>query len=478
MASDSFRVRFAPSPTGNPHVGNFRTALYNYLLARHNGGQFLLRIEDTDKERSKKEYETAILDSLRWMGMEWDEDPVYQSHRIERHKEEALRLLDAGLAYRCRCTPERLDALRKEQQDAGKTPMYDGCCRDANHEDDGTPYCVRLKTPQEGFTKINDPIRGDVEVSNHEVDDIIMVRSDGTPVYNFAVVVDDHDMNITHVIRGDDHLNNTIKQVQIYQSLGYDLPIFAHLPQILGQDKARLSKRHGATGVMEYRDQGYLPEAIMNYLARLGWGHGDQELFSKQELVDLFSLDACNKSAAVFDPKKLEWINAEQIKLLPVEELGRRFVEYALAKGTLTQDQCDDVEFINKIASCTRERIHTLDEIYDKISFVYQDEYVYPEKESRKAFKPEAMTAVGDLAVYAAEHSGETLSHEDWENAFKDIMEKREIKMRPFAQAVRLALTGSKVSPPIFDVIGLLGNQKVAERLNSAIEFAKTIERD
>ncbi len=478
MSSDSFRVRFAPSPTGNPHVGNFRTALYNYLLARHNGGQFLLRIEDTDKERSKKEYETSILDSLRWMGMEWDEEPVYQSQRIERHKEEALRLLDAGLAYRCHCTLERLDALRKEQQDAGKTPMYDGCCRDANHEDDGTPYCVRLKTPQEGFTKINDPIRGDVEVSNREVDDIIMVRSDGTPVYNFAVVVDDHDMNITHVIRGDDHLNNTIKQVQIYQSLGYDLPIFAHLPQILGQDKARLSKRHGATGVMEYRDQGYLPEAIMNYLARLGWGHGDQELFSKQELVDLFSLDACNKSAAVFDPKKLEWINAEQIKLLPVEEFGCRFIEFALAKGVLTQEQCDNVEFINQIASCTRERVRTLDEIYEKIAFVYKDEYEYPEKESRKAFKPEAMTAVADLAVYAAEHSADTLSHEDWENAFKEIMEKREIKMRLFAQAVRLGLTGSKVSPPIFDVIGLLGNEKVAQRLNSAIEFAKTIERD
>ncbi len=478
MASDSFRVRFAPSPTGNPHVGNFRTALYNYLLARHNGGQFLLRIEDTDKERSKKEYETAILDSLRWMGMEWDEEPVYQSQRIERHKEEALRLLDAGLAYRCRCTPERLDALRQEQQDAGKTAMYDGCCRDAGHADDGTPYCVRLKTPQDGCTKINDPIRGDVEISNREIDDIILVRSDGTPIYNFAVVVDDHDMKITHVIRGDDHLNNTIKQVQIYQSLGYDLPIFAHLPQILGQDKARLSKRHGATGVMEYREQGYLPEAIMNYLARLGWGHGDQELFSKQELVELFSLDACNKSAAVFDPQKLEWINGEHIKLLPVEELGRRFVEFALAKGILTRDQCQDVEFVNQIASCTRERVRTLDEIYEKIAFVYQDEYVYPEKESRKAFKPEVMTAVADLSSFTADHSGETLSHEDWENAFKEIMEKRDIKMRLFAQAVRLALTGSNVSPPIFDVIGLLGNEKVAQRLNDAIEFAKTIERD
>lgn len=474
MQQKKCRVRFAPSPTGNPHVGNFRTALYNYLFARHCGGSFLLRIEDTDIERSRKEYEEAIKNSLRWMGMEWDEEPVYQLQNIEKHKAAAEKLLSEGKAYRCRCSVEELDARRAEQTNAGQNSMYDRTCREKNYPDDGvTPFCVRLKTPLEGINTIQDPIRGGIEINNKELDDLIILRTGGTPTYNFAVVCDDHEMGITHVIRGDDHLNNTARQFVIYDLLGYEKPQFVHLPQILGQDKTRLSKRHGATGVLEFRSEGYLPEALMNYLARLGWGHGDQEFFTKADLIQLFDIVDCNKSAAVFDPQKLAWLNAEHIRHLAQDDLAKRFGEYGLSKGLLTEAQASDAAFLQKITACTQVRSETLQQMYDMVSFIFTEAESYPEAEAAKCFTPESCAAMSDLADFTAQHLNEELGHPEWEAAFKAIMEKHGIKMKLLAQAVRLALTAATVSPPIFDVMNLLGNKRMEERLRKAVNLAK-----
>ncbi|HPP00187.1 MAG TPA: glutamate--tRNA ligase [bacterium] len=476
MNTTPFRVRFAPSPTGYPHVGNFRTALYNFLLARHYGGQFLLRIEDTDKERSRPEYEEAIYESLRWMGLDWDEEPVHQSRNLARHQEEARRLIDTGHAYRCRCPAERIDALRERQMAAGLKPMYDGMCRDKNYPDDGTPFCVRLKTPGTGFTRISDRIRGEITVSNEEVDDLVLLRTDGTPTFNFAVVVDDHDMRITHVIRGDDHLNNTIKQVLIYEALGYPLPQFVHLPQILGNDKTRLSKRHGATGVLEYRDQGYLADAMVNYIARLGWGHGDQEFFTREELIRLFSIEEINKSAAVFDPQKLLWLNGEHIRAKSVEELADLFAEHMRRKqylGEQTEAFLRDRGRIQQIVACTQVRAKTLDEIYQMVLFLFQEDLTYPEKEAQKFFRPDALQGLRALAAFAAAHRDQDLPPEAWEQVFQRVLNEQGLKMKALAQAVRLALTGTVVSPPIFDIIGLLGTNRVEARLRAAVEYAE-----
>ncbi len=476
MSNNSYRVRFAPSPTGNPHVGNFRAALYNYLFARHHGGAFLLRIEDTDKARSTPESVNAILESLQWMGLEWDGDPYFQSQHISHHHQEVQRLLDEGKAYRCRCKPEDLEARRQQQIAEKQNPKYDGRCRNENYPDDGvTPFCVRLKSPMSGVTNVHDEIRGEVVVQNEELDDLILLRTDGSPTYNLAVVVDDHDMGITHVIRGDDHLNNTIRQVAIYQALGYELPIFAHLPQILGPDKTRLSKRHGATGVLEYREKGYLPEAMINYLARLGWSHGDQEFFTKQELIDLFTLDHINKSAAIFDPQKFEWLSGEHIRHLSIEDLANRFINFMVFKGYLDTEFCNDennIEFFIKIAECTRERSKTLEEMREKVSFIWTKDITYPEKDAPKILTPEAAQGLQDLLDFAENQGNTPPSHDQWEQAFAQIMENRGLKMKIMAQAVRLALTGTKVSPPIFHVIELLGLNEVKRRLKLAIEHA------
>ncbi len=435
----------------------------------------MLRIEDTDKERSRPECEEAIYESLRWMGLYWDEEPVHQSRNLARHQAEAWRLIESGHAYRCRCPAERIDALRERQMAAGLKPRYDGLCRDQNHPDDGAPFCIRLKSPQTGVTRISDRIRGEVAVSNEEVDDLVLLRTDGTPTFNFAVVVDDHDMGITHVIRGDDHLNNTIKQVLIYAALGYSIPQFAHLPQILGSDKTRLSKRHGATGVLEYRDQGYLADAMINYIARLGWGHGDQEFFTRDELIRLFTIEEINKSAAVFDPLKLLWLNGEHIRAKPAGEVAELFAEHMRRKrylGDQTEAFLQDRRRVMKIVECTQVRAKTLDEIYQMVRFLFQDELTYPEKDALEIFQPEAMRGLQALADFAAEHRGPDLTHEAWEQAFQHILEKQGLKMKVLAQAVRLALTGTVVSPPIFDIIGLLGANRVAARLRAALAYA------
>lgn len=474
--TEAYRVRFAPSPTGNPHVGNFRTALYNYLLARRSGGQFLLRIEDTDKERSKKEYEDAILDSLRWMGLDFDGEPVSQSARIQRHQEEAERLIAIGYAYRCRCTPARIDALREERKAAGKTPMYDGRCRDANHPAGNEPFCIRLRTPSHGTTHLTDVVRGTITVSNEEIDDLVIVRTDGSPTYNFAVVVDDCDMKITHVIRGDDHINNTVKQILIYEALNYTVPQFAHLPQILGSDKTRLSKRHGAAGVLEYRERGYIPEALINYLARLGWGCGDREVFTKKELIELFSLENVNKSSAVFDPKKLEWLNGEHIRALSPDDLAQRFIEYARSKDNLGPKADSILQnngLVGKIIECTQIRAKTLQEIIDKVEFLFAETLIYPEEEAKKSFTSETVKALTEAADFAGRSKDRLVSHGEWETVFNEIMKKHEIKMKVMAQVVRLALTGAKVTPPVFDVFDMLGNAEVEKRLRMAVDWTR-----
>lgn len=467
------RVRFAPSPTGNPHIGNFRTALYNYLFARHSKGKFLLRIEDTDKERSKKIYETAIVESLHWMGMDIDEPPYYQSAHIERHQSEVKRMLDEGNAYRCRCTPERVQAVREELQSKGMNPGYDGHCREQNHPDDGTPFCVRLKLPKTGSTTIEDPIRGSVVIGNSEMDDLILIRTDGTPTYNLAVVVDDFDMMITHVIRGDDHLNNTARQVVIFQALGYPLPQFIHLPQILGEDRARLSKRHGATGVMEYREQGYLPETLINYLAKLGWGHGDQEFFKRDELIELFDIHSCNKSSAVFDVKKMEWLNGEHIRSMPIAELAVRLVQFGRTKGYFHEDQYDHIEenlWLLRLVEATQERSKTLMEMLEMSAFVLKEPFEYVLEDAEKMLKPDALPGLEALLGYAKNKGGIADMHE-WETVFHEVLEKHELKMNKLAPAVRIALTGTKVSPPIFHCFVLLSKNMLIERLEKAIAY-------
>ena len=320
------RTRFAPSPTGYLHIGGARTALFNYLYARHCGGKFVLRIEDTDRKRSTPEAIDAILRSMEWLQLEWDEGPFYQTERMELYKERLRALLSAGDAYPCVCTAETLDAKRQAALEEKRKPMYDGTCRPGEREavplPEGVPFTIRFRSPEGGNTVVDDKVKGRVEFDNAEIDDLILARSDGSPTYNFCVVCDDIDMGITHIIRGDDHLSNTPRQMQLYQALGTEPPVFAHVPLILGTDKKRLSKRHGATSVMAYRDMGYFPEALNNYLVRLGWSHGDQEIFESRELVQMFDIDAVGKSSAVFNPEKLLWLNAHYLKNRPLSRLA------------------------------------------------------------------------------------------------------------------------------------------------------------
>ncbi|MFA5353014.1 MAG: glutamate--tRNA ligase, partial [Thermodesulfovibrionales bacterium] len=319
--TDDIRVRFAPSPTGHLHIGGARTALFNWLLARHNNGTFILRIEDTDTTRSTDEYIDAIIEGMNWLKLSWDEGPFRQTDRFDIYRSYVEKLISQGKSYRCYCTPEELEQRRQEAMAQGKPPKYDGRCRHLKEPIEGKPYAVRFLMPQEGRTVVNDLIKGVVEFDNNQLEDLIILRADGTPTYNFVVVVDDIDMRISHVIRGDDHLNNTPKQIHICKALGWEPPAFGHLPMILGADKTRLSKRHGATSVMAYKDEGYLPDALVNYLVRLGWSYGDQEVFTREELIKCFSMENIGKSASVFNPEKLLWLNSQYINNADPAEL-------------------------------------------------------------------------------------------------------------------------------------------------------------
>ncbi len=466
------RTRFAPSPTGYLHIGGARTALFNYLFARHHGGKLILRIEDTDRDRSTPEAIQAILDAMKWLELDYDEGPFYQTERYPLYKQKVQELLAMGKAYPCTCTAADLDAKRQAAMKEKRKPSYDGTCRPAEGViaalPTDQPYTIRFRTPREGTTVVKDLIKGDVVFENRELDDLIIARTDGTPTYNFCVVIDDIDMAITHIIRGDDHLSNTPRQIHFYQALGSPLPQFAHVPLILGTDKARLSKRHGATSVMAYRDMGYFPEAVVNYLVRLAWSHGDQEIFTRQELIDMFGLENVGKAAGVFNPEKFLWVNFHYLKSKPLRQLAEDIVPYIQAKGyPVPQDR----QWLEKMIATLRERAKTLVEMVEMAGYFLNDQFTYDEKVVAKFLTPAAADSMTSLAGKLAALSNFTEAN--IEQAFASTLAELGLKMAELAQPVRVALTGSAVSPGIHDVIAVLGKERSVARLNQAVARAK-----
>jgi glutamyl-tRNA synthetase len=459
----SVRTRFPPSPTGALHIGSVRTALFNYLYARHHGGAFVLRIEDTDRERSTPESTAMILEGMRWLGLDWDEGPFYQTQRHELYRAHADRLLEQGHAYRCWCTPEELEARRTAATARGERAGYDRTCRDRRTAPDGAPtFVVRLKAPLDGETVVDDRVKGRVVFQNAELDDFVLLRSDGTPIYNFCVVVDDVTMRITHVIRGDDHLTNTPRQVLLYQALGAELPAFAHLPMILGADKTRLSKRHGATSVLAYRDLGYLPEALVNYLARLGWSHGDQEIFTRSELIAAFSLENVGTSPAIFNPEKLLWLNFHYLKETPPAGLVRLATPLLAARGIAPP--ADTAWFARALGSL-RERAKTLGELVDAAHFYLVDE-ITPVPKAAQLLTPEAGPMLATLTTELAELPA--WSATAIEAAFQHTIARHGVSLGKLAQPVRAAVTGSTASPGIYEVLDILGRERTLARLRAA----------
>ena len=465
--SDPVKVRFAPSPTGFLHIGGVRTALFNWLFARHHDGQFVLRIEDTDHERSTEESITEILESLRWLGLDWDEGPYRQTERQELYSQKVDQLFKEGKAYRCYCTPEELDQKRSEAQKKGLKPKYDGTCRERTDTPEGAPSVVRFKAPLEGSVVVEDLLRGKVVFDVAELDDLILQRTNGSPTYNFVVVVDDADMGITHVVRGDDHLSNTPRQCLLYDALNFPRPRFAHISMILGQDKARLSKRHGATSALAYRDMGYLPSALINYLARLGWSHGDQEIFSREEMIRHFSFDSVHTSAAVFDPDKLSWLNEHYIKTTPPEDLARHLEPFLIRSGILAEGHGLDFAEISRVIPSLNQRAKTLVEMAEKSAFYFKKGVEFDDKAKTKFLTDEARPLL-EKAI-AGLSQLENFSSEEIELLFKKIMEEEGIKLGKLAQPVRVALTGTTVSPGIYDVILLLGKDETLARLKQAL---------
>ena len=460
------RTRFAPSPTGFLQVGGARTALFSWLYARKHGGRFVLRIEDTDLERSTQESVNAILEGMTWLGLEYDEGPFYQTHRFERYNEVIGLLMDKGLAYRCNCSKERLETLREAQMARKEKPRYDGHCRD-QHVSPEEDHVIRFRTPLDGEVVIDDEIRGRVVVDNAELDDLVIRRTDGSPTYNLTVVVDDHDMEISHVIRGDDHLNNAPRQVHMMEALGWQVPTYAHVPMILGDDGARLSKRHGAVSVMQYMRDGYLPEALLNYLVRLGWSHGDQELFSIDDMIQLFELDAVNRSPSSFNTEKLRWLNQQYIRDTDSKRIAHLLSSHLGDRG-IDPAQGPDVV---AVVEAQRERASTLEELADISLFYYRDFEGFDEKAAKKAFKGDA-----DQALEAALRRLEALA--DWgrETIHETIaatVSELGVGFGKVAQPVRLALTGRMASPGLFDVLAGLGRDESARRLRMAAELVE-----
>jgi len=461
------RVRFAPSPTGYLHIGGARTALFNYLFARHNQGTFVLRIEDTDTVRSTRESVDEILKAMSWLGLSWDEGPYYQSERFPLYKQKVQQLLDAGKAYRCYCTPEELDRKREQAMAEGRKPKYDGTCRNLSEPVEGKPFVVRFRSPENGITTFNDLIKGPISVNNDELDDIIIQRSDGTPTYNFVVVVDDAEMGITHVIRGDDHVNNTPRQILMYEALGAPLPCFAHVPMILGSDKTRLSKRHGATSVMAYGEMGYLPEALVNYLVRLGWSCGDQEIFSMEELIEKFSLENVGRSAGVFNPEKLLWLNSHYIK-----EGDPAFL------GNLLQRQLERIglhpvckEKLPAVVDLFAERDKTLEEMARSAAFLFVEEPEIDEAGAKK-FLTEANRGLFEKIIAYLE-ACDPFTHEGVEQCVEKVMAETGLKMGKIAQPIRVAVTGATSGPSVFAILPVLGREATLKRLRRALALLK-----
>ncbi len=459
------RTRFAPSPTGDLHIGGARTALFNWLLARHHGGAFILRIEDTDVARSTQASIQVILDAMTWLGLDWDEGPFFQTERVSLYRETAEQLVSKGRAYRCYCSPEELEVKREAAMKAGLKPKYDRTCFQRKTSTPDRPFAIRFFSPDEGKTVVEDLIQGRVEFDNSELDDLIILRSDGFPTYNFSVVVDDVSMGITHVIRGNDHLNNTPRQIQIYQALGYPLPEFGHVPMILGPDKKKLSKRHGAQSVMEYQQMGYLPQAVVNYLVRLGWSYGDQEEFTLKELIEKFTLEAVGKAAAAINPGKLDWLNSQYIKRMEPDELAEKVLPFIEARGYRVASR----DLLLKAVLSLRERSKTLVEMAELSEFYFCDEVVYDESAAKKFLTEESLTIfeeiIGSLSTEAV------LRKEENHLLIQRLSESRGAPLVRIAQPLRVALTGRTVSPPIDEVMEALGREKVIKRLHRAIEY-------
>ena len=458
------KTRFAPSPTGYLHIGGARTALFSWLYARRHGGRFVLRIEDTDRERSTPEAINAILEGMSWLGLDYDEGPFYQTERFDRYREVLARLLEEGKAYRCYCSRARLEALREEQMARKEKPRYDGRCRSLTApppDAEGDPV-IRFRTSEEGETVVRDRVRGTVTFHNRELDDLIIARADGSPTYNFVVVVDDMDMEITHVIRGDDHLNNTARQVNILRALDVEPPVYAHVPMILDEQGKKLSKRTGAASVMDYRDQGFLPEAVINYLVRLGWSYGDQEIFTLDEMVARFDIDDINHSASSLNGSKLAWLNQHYMKTLDPAHVGRHLAWHL---GELGVDPADGPP-LELIVKAQAERTKTLVEMAENSRFFFRDPEGYDEKAARKNFKGQAPEALETLRQRLG-------ALDDWTATeihaiVNDVAERLDLKMGKVAQPLRVAVAGGPVSPPIDVTLELLGREATLRRIEAA----------
>ena len=461
---DKIITRFPPSPTGYLHIGGARTALFNWLYARHTQGRFVLRLEDTDTQRSTQESVDAIFEAMEWLGLDWDDGPYFQSRRFDIYKEYIQKLIDSGHAYYCTCSAERVEEVRKKAMAAGEKPKYDGMCREKGLEKTEGAV-VRFKAPLVGTTVINDVIKGPIEYQNTELDDFVIQRSDGTPTYHIAVVVDDITMKINTVIRGDDHVNNTPRQIQLYKAFGEELPAYGHLPMVLGSDKARLSKRHGAMSVTAYRDMGYLPEALLNYLVRLGWSHGDQEFFTRDELVEKFSLENIGKSAGVFNPEKLLSLNADHIKAAAPKRLAAALLPFMAARNLPAIEDA----YLENVIETLQVRSKTLEGMADGAEFYYVDDVVYDEKAAKKFLKPNILKPLKGLVEKFSVM--EAFDEKVLEAVFTEVMEDAELKLGKIAQPARVALTGKTASPGIFEMIEVLGKERVIKRLEKAIAY-------
>ncbi|MEB8630889.1 glutamate--tRNA ligase [Cronobacter sakazakii] len=460
------KTRFAPSPTGYLHVGGARTALYSWLFARNQGGEFVLRIEDTDLERSTPEAIEAIMDGMNWLSLEWDEGPYFQTKRFDRYNAVIDEMLAAGTAYKCYCSKERLEALREEQMAKGEKPRYDGRCRHSHeHHADDEPCVVRFANPQDGSVVFDDQIRGPIEFSNLELDDLIIRRTDGSPTYNFCVVVDDWDMEITHVIRGEDHINNTPRQINILKALGAPVPLYAHVSMINGDDGKKLSKRHGAVSVIQYRDDGYLPEALLNYLVRLGWSHGDQEIFSREEMIKFFTLDAVSKSASAFNTDKLLWLNHHYINTLAPEYVATHLQWHIEQENIDTRNGPQLAELVKLLG----ERCKTLKEMAQTCRYFYEDFSEFDADAAKKHLRPVArqpLEVVRDKLAALTDWTAENVHH-----AIQATADELEVGMGKVGMPLRVAVTGAGQSPGLDVTVHAIGKSRSVERINKALAF-------
>jgi len=457
-------TRFPPSPSGYLHVGGARTALFNWLYARHMKGKFVLRIEDTDIQRSTQESVDAIFNALEWLGIDWDEGPYFQTQRFPVYREYIQKLLDSGHAYYCTCSKEAIEEMRQKAIAQGNNPKYDGTCRNKSLPQSDNAV-VRFRTPQSGTTVIHDIVKGNIVIQNSELDDFIIQRSDGTPTYNLAVVVDDITMQINTIIRGDDHVSNTPKQILLFKALGSALPTFGHVPMVLGGDRTRLSKRHGATSVMAYKDMGLLPEAFLNYLVRLGWSHGDQEFFTIPELIEKFSIEHIGRSPGVFDLDKLLALNAEHIRASKPSRLAPLLVDALKDKGIQTEEG----PVLEKIIRTLQARSKTLIEMAEGALFYFQDDIIYDENAARKFLKKSSLASLELLRIKLLHL--DDFTEKNLEDCFQQVMDDTGLKLGKIAQPVRVALTGKTASPGIFEIVEILGLRKVIARIDKALEY-------